>query len=111
MSTEQQDDIATIERKKIKEPSKYNVIIHDNDITSYEEVIFIISRCFEKSEDESMQIARKVDTEGKGICGTYTKEIAESKLELVDLAKGYLVQNFPHRIQAVSALKFTIEEA
>lgn len=111
MSTQHQDEVATIEREKIKEPSKYNVIIHDNDITSYEEVIFIISRCFEKSETEAMDIARKVDTDGRGVCGTYTKEVADAKLEMVDMAKMYLMQNFPHRVEAITALKFSIEEA
>lgn len=108
MSTE--SDTAIIEKVKIKEPSKYKVIIHDNPITSYEEVIFILSRCFEKNEEEAFQIANKVNTSGKGICGTYTKEIAEAKLSLVGMAKQYLIQMVPYRAQAINELKFTLEK-
>lgn len=108
MST--QEDVAVEERIEIKEPSKYKVIIHDNPTTSYEEVIFIISRCFEKSEDESLKIAQDVDSKGKGVCGIYTKEIAEAKMVLVDMAKQFLISRFVHRLEAISALKFTLEE-
>lgn len=108
MST--QSNIATIERQKIKEPSKWKVLIHDNPYTSFEEVIFIVSRCFEKSIEEASQIANQVHLEKKGVCGIYSKEVAESKLMLVDMAKQYLVENFRHRTEAIKELKFTLEE-
>ena len=108
MST--QSDTAVVERQKLKEPSKYKVVIHDNPHTSFEEVIFIISRCFDKSEQEANQIAHQVHVEKKGICGVYHKEIAEAKLTLVDMAKQYLILNFRHRESAINALKFTLEE-
>lgn len=108
MST--QSDTAVIERQKIKEPSKYKVVVHDNPYTSFDEVIFILSRCFNKSEDEAQQIANKVHLEKKGICGVYSKEVAESKLDLVDMAKQFLIMNFRHRESAIIALKFTLEE-
>ena len=108
MST--QSDTAVAERQKLKEPSNYKVIIHDNPQTSFEEVIFVVSRCFEKTEQQAQEIANKVHVEGKGICGVYTKEVAESKLLLVDMAKQYLINNFMHRAQAINALKFTMEE-
>jgi ATP-dependent Clp protease adaptor protein ClpS len=108
MST--QSDTVTIERQKIKEPSKYKVVIHDNPHTSFDEVIFIISRCFNKTEEEAHQVANQVHLEKKGICGVYTKEIAECKLALVDMAKQYLIMNFNHRKGAIEALKFTLEE-
>lgn len=108
MST--QSDIAVVERVKVKEPSKYKVIIHDNPVTSYEEVIFIVSRCFDKTEEQSLELAHEVNSKGKGVCGIYTKEIADSKLMLVSMAKEYLIKSFPQRAQAVNALKFTLEE-
>lgn len=108
MST--QTDAIVIEKQKIKEPSKYKVVIHDNPYTSFDEVIFIVSRCFNKTEEEANQIANKVHLEKKGICGVYNKEIAESKLDLVDAAKQFLIMNFRHRESAIIALKFTLEE-
>jgi ATP-dependent Clp protease adaptor protein ClpS len=111
MSTKIQEDIAVIEKVKLKEPVNYNVIIHDNPHTSFEEVIFIVSRCFEKTELEAEKLAHIVNTEKRGVCGTYSREIAESKLATVDLAKQYLISCFPNRVQAITVLKFTLEEA
>lgn len=111
MASKTQEEVAVIDKISLKEPSKFNVVIHDNPFTSFEEVIYVVSRCFEKTEQEAEQIANKVHLEHRGICGTYNKEIAEIKLVTVDMAKQYLIQNFPHRTSAINALKFTIEEA
>ena len=108
MSTQSETVVA--ERQKLKEPVKYKVVIHDNPYTSFDEVIFIISRCFDKTEQEAHEIANKVHLEKRGICGVYYKEIAEAKLDLVDMAKQYLIMNFRHRKGAIEALKFTLEE-
>lgn len=111
MSTKIQDDVAVIDKVKIKEPVNYNVIIHDNPLTSFEEVIFVVSRCFEKTEQEAEKIAHIVNNDKRGICGTYTKEIAENKLVIVELAKQHLMVNFPTRAKAIQVLKFTLEKA
>lgn len=111
MSTQKQSDIAVAEKVNIEEVPRFNVIAHNNDITSYEEVVFIITKVFNKSENEAFEIANTVHNKGKGICGTYDKEVAEVKLYTVDLAKQYLIQRFPHRAEPINALKFTMEEA
>ena len=66
--------------KNLSSKNKIFFIVHNNDITNYDEVIFIISKVFDKSDEEAFEIARKVDTEGKGLCGTYDKEVAEAKI-------------------------------
>jgi ATP-dependent Clp protease adaptor protein ClpS len=111
MSTQTKDNISIAEKINIKEPIKFNVIIYDNPVTSFEEVIFIVSRCFEKTEQEAEKIAAIVHEEKRGVCGTYHKEIAENKLIIVSLAKQYLINHFPSRAVSINALKFTIEEA
>jgi ATP-dependent Clp protease adaptor protein ClpS len=111
MSTQTHETTIVAEKVKIDKPIKYNVIIHDNPLTSFEEVIFIVSRCFEKTEQEAEGIASIVHVEKRGVCGTYDKEIAESKLIIVDLAKQYLINNLPHRATGINALKFTMEQA
>lgn len=110
MSTQVNGDVAVAEKVNLEEVHKYKVIVHNNDITSYEEVIFIISHVFNKSQDESFAIAKEVDTKGKGVCGVYFKEIAEAKLLTVQLAKDYLVREYPHRMTPINALKFTMEQ-
>lgn len=109
MSTE--SNTAVKEQQKIKEPTKYKIIIHDNPITSFDEVIFILSRCFNKTESQAIEIANQVHVNKKGLCGVYEKEVAESKMEAVGMAKNYLIMNFNHRKSAIAALKFTMEEA
>lgn len=111
MSTETKGDVSVIEKVNLDKIDKYKVIVHNNDITSYEEVIFIISKVFDKTDEEAYEIAKKVDTEGKGLCGIYDKEVAEAKLVTVQLAKDFLCRDFPQRYTPINALKFTIEAA
>jgi ATP-dependent Clp protease adaptor protein ClpS len=113
MSTRSQEvaDIAIAEKEKVKEPSKYDVVVHNNDHTSYEEVIIILSNAFEMNHGEALAVANKVHTEGKGRCGTYSKEVAEMKVVLVSTIKETLVQMFPKRAREIRMLNFTVERA
>lgn len=104
------EDIAVAEKIEIKEPSQYNVVVHNNDETSYEEVVYIVSKAFEITEDEAYEIAKRVDTAGRGICGTYSKEIAETKLMLTDMIKDSLITLLPFRAKQIKILKFTLEK-
>jgi ATP-dependent Clp protease adaptor protein ClpS len=104
-------DIAIAEKESIKEPSQYDIIVHNNDYTSYEEVIIILSNAFEMNHDEALQVANKVNYEGRGKCGTYSKEVAEMKLILVDTIKQTLIQMIPQRAREIKMLAFSIEKA
>lgn len=110
-STSIESDISVAEKQEIKEPSKYHVIVHNNDITSYEEVIYIVSNAFEMTEQDAYNIAKTVDTVGQGVCGTYSKEIAETKLHLTDIIKDSLISIMPFRAREIKALNFTMEKA
>ena len=103
-------DIAVAEKELIKEPSKYTVIVHNNDYTSYDEVIIILSNAFELSYAEALNVANKVHVEGKGKCGTYSKEVAEMKLVVVDTIKNSLIQMMPNRSKEIKMLAFSIEK-
>ena len=73
---------------EIKEPSLYNVILHNDDYTSIEFVINILMSVFQKTNEEAHQIAVMIHEKGKGICGIYTFEIAQMKVHQVrELAK------------------------
>lgn len=111
MSNETQSDIAVAEKQKIEEVPRFHVIALNNDITSYDEVVFIIARVFDKSEEAAFDIAKEVDSKGKAICGTYDKEVADAKVLTVQLAKDFLADHFPHRAEQINALKFTVEQA
>ncbi|WP_432736254.1 ATP-dependent Clp protease adapter ClpS [Maridesulfovibrio sp. FT414] len=85
---------------KLKEPRKFRVLLHNDDYTSMEFVVAILMQVFRKTEEESTAIMLKVHNEGVGVCGVYTAEVAETRVEMVrQLAK-----------QAGYPLKCTIEE-
>lgn len=107
--TDSDSDIAV--KEDLKEPSQYNVVVHNNDFTSYEEVILILTQAFQMSPDEALSVAKKVDSHGKGICGTYSKEVADMKIILVDMIKKQLIQMMPGRAREISMLQFTVEKA
>jgi ATP-dependent Clp protease adaptor protein ClpS len=81
---------ATIEKTKTKLPKKYKVLLHNDDYTTMEFVIFILQTVFHKNLDEAERIMLEVHVKGAGVCGTYNHEIAESKCKKVlDLAKAH----------------------
>ena len=74
------------EQTKVREPSMYSVYLINDDFTTQEFVIQVLMQFFYKSEQESEQIMLKVHKEGKGQAGTFTKDVAETKVYLVQQA-------------------------
>lgn len=68
-------------RYKFKEPSMYNVILHNDDETTMDFVVYILNTIFRKPMLEAEALMLKVDREGSAVAGTYYKDIAESKCE------------------------------
>ena len=109
--TEQNTDTAVVDKEQIMKPSQYDVVVYNNDHTSYEEVMVILSNAFEMTHDEALNVANKVHLEGRGKCGTYSKEVAEMKVVLVSTIKETLVQMLPDRAREIRMLNFKIEKA
>lgn len=68
---------------KIKEPPSYAVILHNDDYTTMEFVVEILSRFFRKTGEQAVQIMLQVHEQGKGVAGIYHHEIAETKVAQV----------------------------
>lgn len=82
------DSTETIIKSKIQLPKKYKVLLHNDDYTTMEFVVFILKNVFHKTSAEAEQIMLAVHNQGTGTCGVYTHEIAESKTNKVtQLAK------------------------
>ena len=81
--TELNPDSDVAEKTELKEPSMYRVILHNDDYTSMEFVIMILKVVFGKSSDDAVKIMYDVHRKGSGIAGIYTKEIAETRVEMV----------------------------
>ena len=74
-------DLQVIEqtRPKVAHPSLYKVVLLNDDYTPMEFVIDVLARFFNHDEEQATQIMLAVHTQGKGVCGTYTKDVAETK--------------------------------
>ena len=89
--TQQSDDLAVQEAKpKLKKPQLYKVILLNDDYTPMEFVVRVLERFFHKNREEATQIMLHVHQKGMGICGLYTREVAETKVQQVML---YAAQN------------------
>lgn len=72
-------DSSTAVDNKTEPPKFYKVLMHNDDYSTMEFVIHVLMKFFNKTSDQAHQIMFKIHHEGIGICGVYTKEIAESK--------------------------------
>jgi ATP-dependent Clp protease adaptor protein ClpS len=68
---------------EIKEPKKYHVFLLNDDYTSMDFVIDILIGIFHKSYEQAHQVMMQVHQGGRGLCGTYSFEIAETKIAQV----------------------------
>jgi len=77
--------VVTTKKKKSnpKRQPRYHVILWDDNDHSYEYVILMMRELFHMSIQKGFEIAQKVDTDGRAICLTTTKEHAELKLEQI----------------------------
>jgi len=67
----------------LEEPPMYRVVLHNDDYTTMEFVVHVLMSVFHKSEAESERIMLDVHKKGRGVCGVYTREIAQTKVEQV----------------------------
>jgi ATP-dependent Clp protease adaptor protein ClpS len=71
-------------KKKVKEPTFWKVILKNDDFTPMNFVIDVLQKFFGKSAGVAEQIMMNVHEQGQGIAGLYTHEIAETKVEQVN---------------------------
>lgn len=84
--SEQQGGVQEAVITKVKKPPLYKVLIHNDDYTTMEFVVWVLKKFFGKTQEQADAIMLKVHHEGVGICGIYTFEVAETKVEQVSRA-------------------------
>lgn len=70
-------------KPRLKRPPLYRVLLLNDDYTTMEFVVQVLQAIFHHPEERAAQIMLHVHQKGAGICGIYTREIAESKVEQV----------------------------
>ena len=70
-------------RQQTQEPKLFKVILLNDDYTTMEFVVQILEQVFHKTPAEAFRVMMHVHTQGKGLCGLYPHDIAETKIETV----------------------------
>ncbi len=75
-------------RPRTKKPAMYKVLLLNDDYTPMDFVVYILERFFGKNKQEATEIMLHVHRRGVGICGIYTYEVAETKVnQVMDFAR------------------------
>ena len=85
---EREGSVLTERKAKLEKPKLFKVLLHNDDFTTMEFVVFVLEYVFKLSEPEAFAIMLKVHNEGIGMAGVYPYEVANMKAEkAMNLAK------------------------
>lgn len=66
--------------KKVARPPMYKVLMHNDDYTTRDFVVWVLTTIFRKSEADAVRVMLHVHHTGVGVAGIYTREVAETKI-------------------------------
>jgi ATP-dependent Clp protease adaptor protein ClpS len=73
---------------EVAQPQMFRVILHNDDYTSMDFVVEVLTGIFHKTSEEAVQIMLQIHEKSRAVCGVYSFEIAQTKAEQVkQLAK------------------------
>ena len=87
MSTEkdQDDGLAVAPAKpRLKRPPLYKVVLSNDDYTPMEFVVHVLEHFFRMDKEKATRVMLHVHTRGMGVCGVFTKDVAETKVAQVN---------------------------
>lgn len=71
------------EKRRIKPPPLYKVLLLNDDFTPMDFVVVVLQKFFAMTREQATMVMFQVHREGKGICGTYPRDVAATKVEQV----------------------------
>lgn len=77
-------ELSTEVRSAIKLPRKYRVLLLNDDYTPMDFVVDVLKQFFHLNEETAIQVMLQVHFQGKGVCGVFTRDIAETKVSQVN---------------------------
>ena len=81
-------NVATRTRTRTKKPTPYRVLMLNDDYTPMEFVVLVLQRFFRMDMDQATQVMLHVHQKGVGVCGTFSYEVAETKVsQVMDFAR------------------------
>ena len=76
---DQERDLATLDQVRVERPHLYEVVLHNDDYTTQEFVVYVLMKFFRHDAATAHQIMLHVHTKGMGVAGVYPRDIAETK--------------------------------
>ena len=70
-------------KEQVRRPPMFRVLMHNDDYTTMDFVVAVLCSVFTKPVEEAVRIMLQIHHAGLGMCGVYTQEIAETKIEQV----------------------------
>ncbi len=71
-------------KPKLKKPPLYRVMLLNDDFTPMDFVVDILKKFFNMSQEKATQVMLQVHTQGVGVCGLFSKDVAETKVYIVN---------------------------
>jgi ATP-dependent Clp protease adaptor protein ClpS len=78
--------VAEKQEQRVEPPKLYQVVMLNDDYTPMEFVVLVLQEYFLHDLDTATLIMLKIHHEGRGVCGVYSKDVATTKVELVQAA-------------------------
>lgn len=72
------------EKPALKRPARYQVVLLNDDYTPMDFVVDVLMKFFAMNEEKATQVMLLVHTQGKAVCGVFTRDIAETKAAQVN---------------------------
>jgi ATP-dependent Clp protease adaptor protein ClpS len=78
-----QGGLLEAEKTRVKRPPLFKVLLLNDDYTPMDFVVTVLQTVFAMSREKATQVMLQVHREGRGMCGTYTREVAAAKVDQV----------------------------
>lgn len=86
--TQGDSEVLTKTRQVTQKPRLYKVLLHNDDYTTMEFVVWLLMTVFHLDLQKAQEVMMRVHRSGMGVAGVYTKEVAETKVaKSIELAR------------------------